>query len=99
MRKLLLISILVVSPLLSVKAATLDCEKLAIETVDQLVDEGLLLSAEQYQLRARIVSTSLCDAAKKSTQVSKQPKKQTTVQSSTVDESQDKPVIRGPRNR
>jgi len=99
MKKLLLISILLVSPLLSVKAAALDCEKLATEIVDQLVDEGLLLSAEQYQLRARIVSTSLCDAAQISTQVSKQPEKQTTVQSSTVDEPQDKPVIRGPRNR
>jgi len=102
MMKFVLTTMLMALPVLSVNAATLDCVKLATETIDQLVDEGLVLSAEQYQLRARIVSTSLCEAAQKSTQASqasREPENAQAVQNSPVDELPTRPVSRGPRNR
>jgi len=69
MKKVLLtLGLLVSTSLVHAAPAVFECEVLAQKLVDQLVEEGLLLSAEQYQQYARKLTITECIQLQKSTQ-------------------------------
>jgi len=80
-RIILTLSLISFMPALHAEAKPFECEILAVKLVDQLVEEGLLLSAEQYQQYARKLTITTCMKLQKSAQA--QDKKADTQPTST----------------
>lgn len=75
---------------LHAKTIDLECEVLADKMVTELVDEGLLLSAEQYQIRAREISAVLCGEAQKTAEVQHQKAQKSALQNWAFENRPDK---------
>lgn len=78
-------------PLAHAKTIDLECEVLANKMITKLVDEGLLLSAEQHQVRARAISTELCSEVQKTVEVQHQKAKETALKNWIFENRPDKP--------
>jgi len=76
---------------LQAKTIDLECEMLADKMVTELVDEGLLLSAEQYQIRAREISLALCGEVQKNAEVQHQKAQTSALQNWAFENRPDKP--------
>ncbi|MCK4743068.1 MAG: hypothetical protein KAT25_04550 [Sulfuriflexus sp.] len=89
----LLAAILLMSCTFSLHAKTIDleCEVLANKMVTKLVDEGLLLSAEQHQIRARAISVALCSEVQKTAEVQHQKAQTSALQNWIFENRPDKP--------
>jgi len=89
----LFVTILLMSCSFSLQATTinLECKALADKMVTQLVDEGLLLPAEQYQIRARAISSALCGEVQVTAEAQHQKAKTTALQNWVFENHPDKP--------
>ena len=76
---------------LHAKTIDLECEVLADKMVTRLVDEGLLLSAEQYQIQAREISVALCSEVQKTAEVQHQKAQTSALQNWAFESRPDKP--------
>jgi len=92
MNKIVLVAVLLLSTSM-VKAETinLECERLANTMITRLVDEGLLLSAEQHQIRARKISLKLCRGVQKSAERQHQKAQTSALQNWIFENRPDKP--------
>jgi len=77
----------------TVQAETINlgCVTLADKMVTRLVDEGLLLPAEQYQIRAREISAALCSDVQKTAEVQHQKAKASALKNWVFENKPDKP--------
>ena len=92
MNKLLAIFLLMsCTSFLYAKTIDLECEVLANKMITKLVDEGLLLSAEQYQIRARAISVALCSEAQKTAEIQHQKAQTSALQNWAFENRPDKP--------
>ena len=92
MNKILLtVLFLSCTPLLQAKTIDLECEVLANKMITKLVDEGLLLSAEQYQIRAREISAALCGEVQDKAEVQHQKAQASALQNWAFENRPDKP--------
>ena len=73
------------------KTIDLECEVLADKMVTELVDEGLLLSAEQYQIRAREISAAFCGEVQKKAEIQHQKAQTSALQNWAFENRPDKP--------
>lgn len=89
----MLITVLLLSctSLLQAKTINLECEVLANKMVTKLVDEGLLLSAEQYQIRAREISVALCGEVQETAEIQHQKAQTSALQNWAFENRPDKP--------
>jgi len=76
---------------LHAKTINLECQTLADKMVTQLVDEGLLLSAEQYQIRAREISAQLCSEVQETAEIQHEQAKQSALKNWVFENRPDKP--------
>jgi len=88
---ILSISLLFCVPMVQAETINLECEVLANKIVSRLVDEGLLYSAEQYQLRARSISAELCGEVQKSAEIQHQAAKESALKNWIFENRPDKP--------
>ena len=97
----LLLSVLLLSSVSLAHAATinLECATLADKTITRLVDEGLLLSAEQYQISARKISAALCSEAQAAAEVQHQEAKSLALKNWIFENKPDKPGNRRLKRR
>jgi len=92
MNKLLLtVSLLLTTSLLQAETINLECNALANKMVTKLVEQGLLLSAEQHQIRAREISVELCRGAQKSAESQHQEAQTSALQNWIFENRPDKP--------
>lgn len=83
--------LLLYSSMLHAETINLECNALAKKMVDRLVDDGLLLSAEQHQVRARAISAGLCQEVQKTAENQHQKAKTTALQNWIFENRPDKP--------
>lgn len=79
------------APLLHADTINLECKTLADKMVTRLVDEGLLLPAEQYQIRARAISVELCSDVQKTAETQHQEAKDSALKNWIFENRPDKP--------
>jgi len=92
MNKYLLIMFLIsTTSAVQAKTINLECDGLANKMVSKLVEEGLLLSAEQHQIRARRISAELCRGVQKSAETQHQKAQATALQNWIFENRPDKP--------
>jgi len=91
MKKLLItVCLLSFSSLSQASTINLECHTLADKMVTELVDEGLLLSAEQYQIRAREISAALCSDVQKTAEAQHQTAKNAALKNWVFENHPDK---------
>ena len=91
--KKLLTTLLLLSSASIAQAETinLECHALANKMVTKLVEQGLLLSAEQHQIRAREIGVELCRGAQKSAESQHQKAQTSALQNWIFENRPDKP--------
>ncbi len=76
---------------LQAETINLECDELANKMVTKLVAEGLLSYAEKSQLRARAISTELCNGVQKSAENQHQKAQTSALQNWIFQNRPDKP--------
>jgi len=77
--------------MLQAETINLECDALANKMVTRLVEEGLLLSAEKNQLRARAISAELCQGVQKTAESQHKEAQTSALQNWIFENRPDKP--------
>ena len=78
-------------PVVHAAEINLECVTLSDKLITKLVDESLLLPAEQYQIRAREISTALCSDVQKTAEAQHQEAKAVALKNWIFENKPDKP--------